>query len=280
VSDEQRITPVRSAVGFSIALHLGVIALVTFGVPWLASSPPEPSPPVIEVQMAEIADKTNPPPPKAIERPEPPKPEPAKPAPPKKPEPPKQAEAAPAPEPLPLPKPKEIAKPVEKPPEPTPVPKAKPAPSKPAFDPNMLSALLDKRIKKDAPQTPPTPAPATPQRSTANSNQLADLNARLTMSELDAIRQQIERNWSVPAGAKDAANLVVRIHISLNPDGTLRGTPQIIDQSRMGEDYYRIAAESAVRAIYKSEPLKLPADKYEAWRDVTLTFDPREMLGG
>jgi outer membrane biosynthesis protein TonB len=275
--------------GFSVALHLGVIALVTFGVPWLAAPPPEPSPPVIEVVTAEVADKTNPPPPKAIERPEPPKPEPAKPTPqpvtqpepPKpKPEPPKQAEAAPAPEPLPLPKPKEIAKPVEKPPEPTPVPKAKPAPPKPAFDPNTLSALLDKRIKKDAVQAPPTPAPATPQRSTATSSQLANLNERLTMSELDAIRQQIERNWSIPAGAKDAANLIVRIHIALNPDGTLRGTPQILDQSRMGEDYFRIAAESAVRAIYKSEPLKLPADKYEAWRDVTLTFNPREMLGG
>ena len=97
---------------------------------------------------------------------------------------------------------------------------------------------------------------------------------------MDAIKQQIERNWSVPAGAKDAANLVVRIHISLNPDGSLSGPPQIVDQSRMGDDYYRAAAESALRAIYKSEPLKLPPDKYESWRDITLTFDPKEMLGG
>jgi hypothetical protein len=276
---------------FSALLHAAVIAAVVVDLPWLHASPPaDPSPPVIEVEMANIADKTNPPPPKAEVKPEPPKPEPAKPPPqpvakpeppkpePPKPEPPKPAEATPEPEPLP--KPKEVPKVAEKPPEPPPTPKVKPEPPKPAFDPNKLAALLDRSIKKSAEQAPPTPTPSTPQPTRANSSRLADLSQQLSLSEMDAVKQQIERNWSVPAGAKDAGNLVVRIHIALNPDGTLSGPPRILDESRMGDDYYRAAAESAVRAIYESEPLKLPPDKYDSWRDITLTFDPKEMLGG
>jgi len=38
---------------------------------------------------------------------------------------------------------------------------------------------------------------------------------------------------------------------------------------------FEAAAESAVRAVRQCMPLKLPADKYEWWKDVEATFDPR-----
>ncbi|HYM31022.1 MAG TPA: cell envelope integrity protein TolA [Candidatus Cybelea sp.] len=278
----------RSGLVLSGLLHAIAVVVMVFGLPWFVSAPKDAEPPVVvDLELAQIADKTNPPPPQAEVKPEPPKPEPAKPVakvepkpePPKppepKPEPPKQAEAQPAPEPLP--KPKETLKAVEKPPEPTPLPKAKPAPK--ATD--MLAALLDKRVRKEAPPNPQTQASTPqPQLKTSNTNQLSNLTQPLTISELDAVRAQIERNWSVPAGARDAANLIVRIHIALNPDGTLSGAPRILDQSRMDDQFYRAAAESAVRAIYKSEPLKLPIDKYDSWRDIELNFNPKDMLGG
>jgi len=49
----------------------------------------------------------------------------------------------------------------------------------------------------------------------------------------------------------------------------------------MDDDFFRTAAESAVRAVRLCTPLKnLPTTKYDRWQEITLTFNPREMLGG
>ena len=103
----------------------------------------------------------------------------------------------------------------------------------------------------------------------------------LTMSEIDAIRYQIEQCWSVPAGARDAEDMIVRIRVFLNPDGTLSKPPEIVDEAHGSDSFYRTAAESARRAVLQCAPLKnLPANKYKLWRELTLTFNPRQMLGG
>jgi len=100
----------------------------------------------------------------------------------------------------------------------------------------------------------------------------------MTMSEIDAVRRQIERCWNVPAGAKDAKDLVVEIHVTLNPDGTVRET-RIVDQSRVQSDsFFRTAAESATRAILQCQPFKLPPEKFSLWEDMTLTFNPKDIL--
>jgi hypothetical protein len=43
---------------------------------------------------------------------------------------------------------------------------------------------------------------------------------------------------------------------------------------------FGIAAESARRAVLRCAPYSLPAEKYDAWREVIINFDPRELLGG
>ena len=39
------------------------------------------------------------------------------------------------------------------------------------------------------------------------------------------------------------------------------------------------APESALRAVRQCAPYNLPAEKYDAWKQVKVTFDPREMGG-
>ena len=40
-------------------------------------------------------------------------------------------------------------------------------------------------------------------------------------------------------------------------------------------------AESARRAVQVCSPLQnLPVEKYEQWRELTINFDPKEMLRG
>jgi hypothetical protein len=35
-----------------------------------------------------------------------------------------------------------------------------------------------------------------------------------------------------------------------------------------------------VRAVRRCAPYNLPAEKYDSWREINVTFDPREMFGG
>src|SRR3546814_20107742 len=77
----------------------------------------------------------------------------------------------------------------------------------------------------------------------------AKLGQQLTISELDAVRQQIEPCWVVPAGAREAENLVVQLRVEMNPDGTLRSVA-LKAQSRMASaSLYPAAAENARETV-------------------------------
>jgi len=279
------------------AFHVIVLLLLYLGLPaWF--SPDEFQQP-IPVELATLSEITTPPKseapapePTPAKKPEPPKPAavapPPPPAPPAEPEPEVAEEPAPTeavPEPEPEPAPEEQAEPE---PEPTPdiVPAEKPKPPEPEetqtaeapAEPDPLASLLKNVEKlKDQPQTadatatqPAPPAAQPPQN-------LSD--QPLTMSEIDAIRQQISRCWNIPAGARDAENLVVEIRAMFNPDGSV-ARAEILDTGRMASDpFYRAAAESAYRAVLQCSPLQMPAKKYNVWKIVTLRFNPKEMLG-
>ncbi len=111
--------------------------------------------------------------------------------------------------------------------------------------------------------------------------QRTDIGPKLTISEIDLVRQQIHKCWNLPAGAKDAQNMQISIRIGMNPDGTVR-TARILNAARMSSDpFYRTMAESALRAVLNPmcQPFKLPPEKYERWKSMKLNFDPREMFG-
>jgi colicin import membrane protein len=101
--------------------------------------------------------------------------------------------------------------------------------------------------------------------------------SKLTQSEMDALRGQIQRCWNVPAGAMDAENLKVSVQFRLNRSGALEGRPEIVSASG-GDGVQRAAAESARRAILQCAPYNLPVDKYDAWAEVIVHFDPRDMF--
>jgi hypothetical protein len=103
----------------------------------------------------------------------------------------------------------------------------------------------------------------------------------LSISEIDLVRQQIAACWNLPAGAREAEDLAIEVWVAMNPDGTVREA-RIRDKGRMETDpFFRSAAESALRAILnpRCNPLRLPRQKYDHWKTMTLTFDPREMFG-
>ena len=101
--------------------------------------------------------------------------------------------------------------------------------------------------------------------------------SKLSQSEMDALRGQIQRCWNVPAGAADAQDLKVSVQFRLDPSGALDGAPQIVAGGG-GAGIERAAAESARRAVLACAPYTLPSDKYDAWAEVIVHFDPRDMF--
>ncbi|CAK0749418.1 putative Cell envelope biogenesis protein TolA [Azospirillaceae bacterium] len=102
---------------------------------------------------------------------------------------------------------------------------------------------------------------------------------RLSVSEEDALRQQISGCWNVDPSAREK-NLVVDIKIVVNPNRTVYSA-EIVDKSRYQSDpAYRSMAESARRALLnpRCSPLALPPDQYDRWREIVFTFNPRDMF--
>ena len=143
------------------------------------------------------------------------------------------------------------------------------------FDPNNIAALIDKS-KEDFGET---------NKKTDKISQSQDSSmdsSKLTLSEEDALKAQIFGCWSIPLGLPYNEDLLVRIKLKLKPDGTLIKT-EILDHARMnmpGQGFFKVLAESALRAIQLCQPLKVPTSGYERWKDLQLNFDAREMLGG
>jgi outer membrane biosynthesis protein TonB len=157
--------------------------------------------------------------------------------------------------------------------KPPPPPPKKPAPPAPKFDPRQVEALLDKRNATRV-------AAAGETMNTTASLGLPNASAsQMSMSELDALRARLAQLWSVPAGAKDPQEVVVLVRIKLKPDGTLVGQPMVLSN---GKGPLGVAArDSAVRALYRGQPFDmLRPEHYEQWKDIEITFDPRDMIRG
>ncbi len=200
------------------------------------------------------------------------------------------------------PAPKAVAKPKE---EPKPKPEYK-------FDPNRIAA----DIRKDEPDTRPRTQQSieTPPSKVFSDRQTAVINrdpnagapagdydpskpwrpasslqeqamgitgARGSMNAgtcADAVQSRIEQNWDLPIGQQSAENIIVRLRIELNRDGTLLRPPTVMDQSYAAG--YQAMADAAVRAAIRGQPFMIPPRQYEQCRDMILRFNPRDMYGG
>ena len=108
------------------------------------------------------------------------------------------------------------------------------------------------------------------------------IGTSLTLSEEDALKAQIFGCWSIPLGLPYNENLLVRIKLKLKSDGTVIKS-EILDHARMntpGQGFYKVLAESALRAVRLCQPLRVPTTGYERWKDLQLNFDANEMLKG
>ena len=265
--------------------------------PQSAPAPPTPPP--------DLRASVQPPPPPQPAPTPPPKPETAQPPPaapkaenppPKPPQPPK-ADATPPPDTEPMPperpeqqpppppklaiqeapvqppmRPKFTDPPPERPKEPAP---EKPKPSR-NFDPNSIAKLIGQGKTPTA--APSQTAAAAPQglphhdAPHMSMSMASALDAWLTESYLNC--------WTPPPGMPDGDTYVAQIKVVFNSDGSLSGRPVLLNPP--SDRAWRAHAESAMRAVRKCDPLKVPAEYmpfFEQWKVETIHFDPRETQG-
>jgi colicin import membrane protein len=143
----------------------------------------------------------------------------------------------------------------------------------PKFDPNQIAALLDKRDQRRTVATGEevNTAPSLGMRSGSA--------PALSQSELEAMRAKLMQLWNPPAGVRNPEELIVKIRIRLKRDGTLADLPAVIATNSTPQGV--IARENAVRAVLRGQPFTMlsPAT-YDLWKEIDITFDPRDMFRG
>lgn len=107
----------------------------------------------------------------------------------------------------------------------------------------------------------------------------SDKGLALSLSIKDSIKKQIEQCWNPPAGNKDAGKLQILLNISFKSDGSVASAKIVDNIKYTSDELYRVAADAAVRAVYKCSPLQdLPVDQYNLWRNLEFNFDPSNLI--
>ena len=168
-----------------------------------------------------------------------------------------------------------VVQPQPQPTEPAPVTEPTPPEADPllnSLDPDRIAALLNKQE--------PVAAAAPTQSAASETPSLGAIDGAgdtLTISEIGALRRRLAECWTPPLGARGAETLTVKVNMVLNQDGSVRGVPTVVD-APFGPAA-EAASQAAVRAALQCQPYNLPPQKYAVWENITINFDPRQMLG-
>ena len=108
-------------------------------------------------------------------------------------------------------------------------------------------------------------------------------NMTLSISEYDLLRQQLSSCWNAPAGIAIEEGMIVKISAKVHQNRqVIENTIRIVDTNiSKSNSFYGPITESAMRKLLKPKctPLKLPENKFNLWKNLTITFDYSIMKG-
>lgn len=257
-----RLTP---AIGRSLALHVGIVAVV-FLLPEWHRTPEIPPPRVIEaVLVSSPRPASAPPRPKVREQT--PAPQPTPPA-----TPPAPPKPAPAPESVPkvaVPAPKPMQAPAAKPPPEPPRPALRPQPmNRPALDAEMEA--LNRELRQRETEAEAERLRRDLERSAAAAR--ASANQLLVDRYQRLIQQRVATKWNRPLTAR--RGMVAMLRITVLPGGEVAS---VVTTSSSGDAAFDASAEEAVR---RASPLPVPDDIAvfnQSFRSFTFRFSPEDL---
>ena len=74
--------------------------------------------------------------------------------------------------------------------------------------------------------------------------------------------------------------MTVVLRADFGKDGSVIGVPSLVTQTGKtagNAGYSKAFADTAVRAVLRCSPLKLPPKLYDLWKSVEINFDPDQM---
>jgi hypothetical protein len=104
-------------------------------------------------------------------------------------------------------------------------------------------------------------------------------SAKIASTDISAFRDHLKTCSALPAAISATDKVRIVLRLSFKRDGTLASAPLLIEAS--ASEKGPILMESAIKALRRCQPYTmLPADKYNEWKAIDLSFTPLDLGGG
>ena len=147
------------------------------------------------------------------------------------------------------------------------------------FNEAMATVLKDLRNKQTSKNSEGEEVLKKEKNIIINEEKSTKKEAQLSISEVDLLVQQLNSCWISTAGAKIEKGKFIKISAKYKKNKTIyQNSLRIVDTNIPDGDPM---IDSAWRTLLYPEcsPLKLPEDKYDVWKNLTITFDYKMMKG-
>jgi hypothetical protein len=103
--------------------------------------------------------------------------------------------------------------------------------------------------------------------------------AKVATDDVAKFREHLKTCSALPASIAPTDKVSIRLRASFLPDGTLASVPLLIEASASAKG--PLLMQAAIAALAACQPYAaLPADKYNEWKVLDLSFTPRDFKGG
>jgi hypothetical protein len=103
--------------------------------------------------------------------------------------------------------------------------------------------------------------------------------AKVSTDDVAKFREHLKTCSALPASIARTDKVTIRLRAVFLPDGTLGSAPLLIEASASAKG--PLLMQAAIEALAACQPYAmLPADKYNEWKVLDLSFTPRDFKGG
>src|SRR3954452_21238745 len=103
--------------------------------------------------------------------------------------------------------------------------------------------------------------------------------AKVSTDDVGKFREHLKTCSVLPASIAASDKVTIRLRAIFLPDGTLASAPLLIEASASAKG--PLLMQAAVEALAACQPYAgLPADKYNEWKVLDLSFTPQDFRGG
>jgi outer membrane biosynthesis protein TonB len=104
-------------------------------------------------------------------------------------------------------------------------------------------------------------------------------SAKIETSDIAAFRRHLKTCSSLPASVAPTDKVRIVLRVLLSRDGTLTAEPALLEASASAKG--PVLMQRAMAALQACQPYTmLPADKYNEWKVLDLSFTPQDFTGG